>query len=200
MRELSAIPGGYSAFRVYNTELMQGPYNLELGNIVEFEIRALNKIGWGEWNAQSIIENEEVKPKAAPVWTESPPNGASCVNSFWDGFNCVDRIGNLVSKQVTTSNGVTTIVDEDEPFNKTNQALVQECDYIKATKVTITRVAKPIQQQSMPFRQQMPMWNQQMPQFQVQNAPMQAAVTLPDQVDLPAPVAEVNCCAAAAPV
>jgi len=54
MRELSAIPGGYSAFRVYNSELMQGPYNLEVGKIVEFEIRALNAAGWGEWKEEKL--------------------------------------------------------------------------------------------------------------------------------------------------
>ena len=53
MRELNAIPGSYSAFRVYNSELMQGPYNLKEGTIIDFEMRVLNGFGWSDYKSFS---------------------------------------------------------------------------------------------------------------------------------------------------
>lgn len=96
-RELSAIPGGYDAFRVYNSELMQGPYNLELGDIVEFQIRALNKAGWGEWNKQAVLEDKVVEAPTGPKFSATPPNGLTCVNSIWKDYQCVDMYGNPIS-------------------------------------------------------------------------------------------------------
>jgi len=61
MRELNAIPGSYSAFRVYNSELMQGPYNLAEGTKVEFEMRVLNEFGWSDYKSFAEDKVEEIK-------------------------------------------------------------------------------------------------------------------------------------------
>ena len=134
MRELSAIPGGYSAFRVYNSELMQGPYNLEVGKIVEFEIRALNAAGWGEWKEEKLDDPEKEAVNLAPVRTNNPPNGAQCVNSFWDGFNCVNQFGIPVRKQMP-ANSQSSISIQEPLYKAGQQAVVQECQYLPLPKV-----------------------------------------------------------------
>ena len=49
-RELPAIPGTYSAYRVSNLHLMTAPYSLLKDAAVKFRIRAWSECGWGEWS------------------------------------------------------------------------------------------------------------------------------------------------------
>lgn len=78
-RELNAIPGSFTVYRVSNATLQAGPFNLDVGTIIEWQIRAWDSKGWSEWadgNVKAAIA-PVVNPvvPSAPVRTPAPPNG-----------------------------------------------------------------------------------------------------------------------------
>jgi len=154
MRELNAIPGSYSAFRVYNSELMQGPYNLKEGTIIDFEMRVLNEQGWSAYKSFTEEKKDIVKPlQLAPKSTTSPPNGAQCVNSIWDGFKCVDKFGMPVVKEQKKQAPMKIL--NDPSFKKGFHAVIEKCPVIEPRKVIITRIGNnrsmPAQAQRLPM-------------------------------------------------
>ena len=155
MRELNAIPGSYSAFRVYNSELMQGPYNLKEGTIIDFEMRVLNGFGWSDYKSFTEEKKDDIVApiQLAPKGTVSPPNGAQCVNSIWNGFMCVDKFGMPIMQQKKKAAPMAIL--NDPSFKKGIHAVIEKCPVIAPRKVTITRIGNNIKP-SLPFQQS---WN-----------------------------------------
>jgi len=122
----------------------------------------------------------------APESTELPPNGAQCVNSYWDGFKCVDRYGRPVSAEVQPQ--TPTFVND---IVKPAGAVIEKCEAIVRPDVTITRIGSNyvnnnVQQRPMFQQQQSWNWNGQQP--------AQQRSMILKNVPLPGPVAEVSCC------
>lgn len=148
MRELNAIPGSYNEYRVSNPTFMTAPFNLEVGTIIEYEMRAYSSNGWGPWSSASKLPAvnpaapfQPAKP-AAPVATQKPPGGAQCVNSWWNGFQCVGPSGAVAMTPKPFAPAEEEKV-EVPVIEKGDNAVVQECARIPVPEPVIKRVSQP---------------------------------------------------------
>lgn len=88
---------GVHFYRVSNPTLMATPFELEVSDLVQWKVRAWNSNGWGEWsNDMTSGSNSSYSNQGRSIRTQSPPGGAVCINSLWNGYDCINGRGEKV--------------------------------------------------------------------------------------------------------